>query len=253
MTLKHILYTSTAALAMIAPTLATSVAANAATGAPTQTTAQAGKTNNNQQAGKAINNKQAGDKTTNQATAKAGNQNTNQTSAKTANSQAAKANDNKAADNKATSSTPAKANDHASNNNSVKTTPAKTDASQSLSKVDFGAFKTSTPTKVAQDYTHKAPRYTGSSYTDANQGYSTSVTATNDNATLNYAVSTYNSDGSASSQPFAIKIYKDGSLYKTLKSSTGAAKGSLNVDKGTYSLKVLTSASAHYTGGLSLS
>lgn len=233
MTLKHILYTSTAALAMIAPTLATSVVANAATGAPTQTTAQAGKTNNNQQAGKATNNKQAGDKTTNQATAKA--------------------NDNKAADNKATSPTPVKASDHASTNNSVKATPAKTDATQSLSKVDFGAFKTSTPTKVAQDYTHKAPRYTGSSYTDANQGYSTSVTATNDNATLNYAISTYNSDGSASSQPFAIKIYKDGSLYKTLKSSTGAAKGSLNVDKGTYSLKVLTSASAHYTGGLSLS
>lgn len=233
MTLKHILYTSTAALAMIAPTLATNVVANAATGAPAQTTAQAGKTNNNQQAGKATNNKQAGDKTTNQATAKA--------------------NDNKAADNKTTSSTPVKVSDHASNNNSVKTTPAKTDATQSLSKVDFGVFKTSTPTKVAQDYTHKAPRYTGSSYTDANQGYSTSVTSTNDNATLNYAASTYNSDGSASSQLFAIKIYKDGSLYKTLKSSTGAAKGSLNVDKGTYSLKVLTSASAHYTGGLSLS
>ncbi len=245
MTLKHILYTSTAALAMVAPTLVTGVVANAATGTPAQTTAQAGKANDNKQTS---------------------DENANPTSVKATNSQAAKTNDNKATNNKAASSAPAKtsqtaASDHASANNDVKATPAannnatpaKTDATQSLSKVDFGAFKTSTPTKVAQDYNHKAPRYTGSSYTNANQGYSTSVTATNDNSTLNYAVSNYNSDGSASSQPFAIKIYKNGSLYKTFKSNTGAAKGSLNVDKGTYSLKVLTSASAHYTGGLSLS
>lgn len=232
MTLKHILYTSTAALAMAAPTLATSVVANAATGAPAQTTQTA--KNDNKQANQA-NDKNAG-----------------------------KTNDNKAASTAPTSTAPAKANSSAANTpakstpakdntDTSKATPAKTDATQPVNKIDFGSFKASTSKAVAADFTHKAPRYTGSSYTDANKGYTSSVTATQNNSTLNYQVSTYDSNGNSSNEPFAVKIYKNGSLYKTFTSTTGAAKGSLNVDKGTYTIQVLTSASAHYTGGLSLS
>lgn len=208
MTLKHILYTSSAALAMLAPTLVTGVVANAATSTPAQTTHV---TQNN-------------------------NKRTNKQAARTAASTSQKA-----------------ASTNNNNNHASSKKTAKTDATQPASKIDFGSFKISTPTKVSQDYTHKALRYTGSSYTDANKGYTSSVTATQNNSTLNYQVSTYDSNGNSSTEPFAVKIYKNGSLYKTFTSTTGAAKGSLNVDKGTYTIQVLTSASAHYTGGLSLS
>lgn len=223
MTLKHILYTSTAALAMAAPTLATSVVANAATGAPAQTT-QAAKNDNKQQAKQTAN----------------------------SNTNTGKTNDNKTTSTTPASTAPAKTNSSAVSTPS-KSTSAKTDATQPASKINFGTFKASTSKTVAADFTHKAPRYTGSSYTDANKGYTSSVTATQNNSTLNYQVSTYDSNGNSSNDPFAVKIYKNGSLYKTFTSATGAAKGSLNVDKGTYTIQVLTSASAHYTGGLSLS
>lgn len=99
----------------------------------------------------------------------------------------------------------------------------------------------------------KAPRLGGSNYNVDNKAYSTSVTATHNNSTLNYNVQTYNSDGTPSNKAFAIGISKNGSPYKVIKSTTGSLKGSLTVNKGTYTLQVLTpQASSHFTGGLSL-
>ncbi len=104
----------------------------------------------------------------------------------------------------------------------------------------------------ATKFDNRAPRFTGSQYKDENAGFKQSVTANKDNSTLEYSVKTYESDGTPSSKPFQIKIYKNGSLYKTINTNSGSANGTLTVDRGTYSLKVFTSESTHFTGGLDL-
>lgn len=97
-------------------------------------------------------------------------------------------------------------------------------------------------------------RESGSQYTNDNSGYNVTVKATNLINTLHYNVQTSTDSGASSANPFSISIYKDGSLYKTISSSTGTLSGSLWVGSGTYSIKVYTSSAAsHWTGGLATS
>lgn len=97
-------------------------------------------------------------------------------------------------------------------------------------------------------------RESGSQYTNDNSGYNVTVKATNLINTLHYNVKTSTDSGASSADPFAISIYKDGKLYKTISSSTGTLSGSLWVGSGTYSIRVYTTSAAnHWTGGLATS
>lgn len=96
-------------------------------------------------------------------------------------------------------------------------------------------------------------RGTGSQYNSQNSGYNTTVTSTSLLSQLSYKVQTTDNDGSISDNPFSIRIYKNGSLYKTISSSSGTLSGSLWVGSGTYTVKVYTTNGAsHWTGGLTL-
>lgn len=98
-----------------------------------------------------------------------------------------------------------------------------------------------------------APRQTGSSATSANDGYNTTVTATGLLNKLSYKVNTSADSGADSDNLFSIRIYKDGTLLKTISSDGGTLSGSMWVGSGTYTIKVYTTNGAsHWTGGLTL-
>lgn len=248
MTLKQLLFTSGAALAMFGTTTLSTIVANADTApAKTQTTANANKDQNSQNKSQnnANNNKANDNKAVNQSanTAKTTPAQSNaKQNASAANSTSQK-NDSPAKTNPTTNNGSAASNTN--KGQSAKTDPVKT----TPAKVAAGNANSASATSFDQ----RAPRLTGTTYKTYNKGLSASVTADKDNSTLNYSVKTFESDGTASNKPAQLKIYKNGALYKTINASSGSTDGSLKVDKGTYSLRVYTSASTHYAGGLSIS
>lgn len=246
MNLKNVMYTTGAAMALFGTTAVTTITANAAV-SPTQQTQQA-KSNDN---GKTQQAKSNDSTKTQQSNAKANDADKSKTTstAKKADTTPAKTqtatNTNANQDNGSKqSSNTADANKASNNNGSNNSTNANNDAST----------KTDNQQSNSTTFDQKAPRLTGSAYKSENAGFKTSVKNrhTNKDVTVNYSINTYESDGSASSKPFQIKIYKDGSLYKTIDASSGTATGSFSAPKGTYTLQVLTSQSTHYTGGLSV-
>ncbi len=108
-------------------------------------------------------------------------------------------------------------------------------------------------TKSANNAQVQAPRLTGSEFKSENRGQTTSVSAPYLLNVLKYNVKTYTDGGADSGNPFSIRIYKNGNLYKTISSDNGTLSGSLLVGKGNYTIKVYTTNNAnHFTGGLSL-
>ncbi|MGF2385449.1 hypothetical protein [Lentilactobacillus otakiensis] len=229
MNLKTMMYTTGAAMALFGTTAVTTITANAAV-SPTQQTQQT-KSNDAHKA----NGSQANKSQTTQATA----------TAKSADTSKSKTTSTPAKDNNAAAKAQTTTNNNANQNKNATNTPG----TQSINAVTTDSNKTAS-TKFDQ----KAPRLTGSTYKSENAGFKISVknTHANKDVTVKYSINTYESDGSASSKPFQIKIYKDGSLYKTIDASSGTATGSFSAPKGTYTLQVLTSQSTHYTGGLSV-
>ena len=214
MNLKNILYVTGAAMGIFTTSAVAGVTANAAV-TPNQQTQQSTKAGNQTKQ----------NSTTTPATQNKDNQSTSQKN--TAGNSATKSNQNANQSETTSKKTPATNNQ---NNNTNK-----------QSSNNQTATKTNNATST--NFDQRAPRLTGASYKSENAGFKTSV---------KYSVNTYESDGSASSKPFQIKIYKDGSLYKTINASSGSISGSFKAPKGTYTLRVYTSQSTHYTGGLSV-
>ncbi|GAA2983410.1 hypothetical protein [Lentilactobacillus parakefiri] len=234
MNLKTILYATGAAMGIFATSATAGTTANAAV-SPTPQSQQANKTNTGNQTANSSKNQQT-------------SQSKSNTDKAAKDSAAAKGADQS----KAATTTPAKTQTTAGNK---ATTPAKTTTNNNQQS------NNSTPSKAADKaattsttFDRRAPRLTGSAYKSENAGYKPTVqnTHASKNVTVKYSINTYESDGSASSKPFQIKIYKDGSLYKTINASSGTATGSFSAPKGTFTLRVYTSQSTHYTGGLSV-
>lgn len=248
MNLKNVMYTTGAAMALFGTTAVTTITANAAV-SPTQQTQQA-KSNDNGKTQQAKSNNgsktQQSNTKANDADKSKASSTANKADATPAKTQTAtntnanqNGNSNRAANTKdANKVVNNSSNSNTNNSNANNNTATKTESKQSTSTT----------------FDQKAPRLTGSTYKSENAGFKTSVknTHANKDVTVNYSINTYESDGSASSKPFQIKIYKDGSLYKTINASSGTATGSFSAPKGTYTLQVLTSQSTHYTGGLSV-
>ncbi|ORN05510.1 hypothetical protein [Lentilactobacillus parabuchneri] len=225
MNLKNILYVTGAAMGIFTTSAVAGVTANAAV-TPNQKTQQSTKAGNQTKQ----------NSTTTPATQNKDNQSTSQKN--TAGNSATKSNQNANQSETTSKKTPATNNQ---NNNTNK-----------QSSNNQTATKTNNATST--NFDQRAPRLTGASYKSENAGFKTSVKNSHANQDVNvkYSVNTYESDGSASSKPFQIKIYKDGSLYKTINASSGSISGSFKAPKGTYTLRVYTSQSTHYTGGLSV-
>lgn len=240
MNLKTMMYTTGAAMALFGTTAVTTITANAAV-TPTQQTQQAKSKDVNKANDGQASKKQAAQTSTATKANDADKSKTTTTPAKTSNTP-----------NKTQTTTNTNANQNgksaktSGNNNADK---AITPDTHSASAATTNSNKTAS-TKFDQ----KAPRLTGSTYKAENAGFKTSIknTHANKDVTVKYSINTYESDGSASSKPFQIKIYKDGNLYKTINASSGTATGSFRAPKGSYTLRVMTSQSTHYTGGLSV-
>ncbi len=257
MNLKSILYTSGAALAMFGTTALSTVVANADTTsaktqmtAPAKTTNDANRSTNNQ---KAAENHQSAGSTGTANVAKSANDG-NKANAGSAVA-AKKDNNNQTAAGKQTNNNQS-AGTNTANAQAQQTKANPTNAQDNQKKNDnkqtAAQTASSTTSGNTTQFDHQAPRLTGTTYRSYNSGFSASAKAPNDKATLHYSVKTFESNGTSSTKPFQIKIYKNGHLYKTIKTSNGSATGSLTGDAGTYSLKVRTSQSAHYAGGLSV-
>lgn len=241
MNLKTILYATGAAMGIFTTSAVTGATANAAV-TPTPQSQQANKTNTNSQTANTNKNQQS-----NQSKS-----NTDQSAKKTDQS--------KTDQNKAATTTPAKTQTTPTKTGNQTNTPAKSNSSSNQQANNSTPAKTTTlakttnSTATATTLDQRAPRLTGSAYKSENAGFKPTVQNkhANKNVTVKYSINTYESDGSASSKPFQIKIYKDGSLYKTINASSGTATGSFSAPKGTYTLRVYTSQSTHYTGSLSV-
>lgn len=82
--------------------------------------------------------------------------------------------------------------------------------------------------------------------------FKASVKALEDNTVLKYHVTEIEAHGDESNQPFKIRIYKNGSVYKTIDVDSEAASGSLPVDKGNYTIEVVGTQDGSYQGGLTV-
>jgi hypothetical protein len=78
------------------------------------------------------------------------------------------------------------------------------------------------------------------------------VEALQNNTVLKYHVTEIEARGDESNQPFKIRIYKNGSVYKTIDVDSGTASGSMNVNQGTYTIEVIGSYPGDYQGGLTI-
>lgn len=78
------------------------------------------------------------------------------------------------------------------------------------------------------------------------------VEALQENTVLKYHLTEIEARGDESNQPFKIRIYKNGSVYKTIDVDSGNANGSLPVEKGNYTIEVLGTQVGSYQGGLAV-
>lgn len=248
MNLKNVMYTTGAAMALFGTTAVTTITANAAV-SPTQQTQQA-KSNDNSKAQQAKSNDSS---KTQQNNTKANDADKSKTTSTANKADTTPAKTQTATNTNANQDNGSKQSSNNADANKTNTNSGSNSTSNSSANNNAGA-KTDDKQSNSTTFDQKAPRLTGSAYKSENAGFKTSVKNrhANKDVTVNYSINTYESDGSASSKPFQIKIYKDGSLYKTIDASSGTATGSFSAPKGTYTLQVLTSQSTHYTGGLSV-
>lgn len=116
---------------------------------------------------------------------------------------------------------------------------------------DASAVRNETMRKVA--LSDQSPfEYRQTKSTSQAVKFKETVEALQNNTVLKYHVTEIEARGDESNQPFKIRIYKNGSVYKTIDGNSGTASGAMNIGQGTYTIVVIGNQSSSYQGGLTV-